>query len=189
MATSIEVNKNSVKEFLATGEKYKFLIPEYQRPYSWDEEQITTLFNDLVEFTKHNGKDKPKGTYFLGSIVAYYNEDKEQEIIDGQQRITTLFLLLRAIYAKLESMSDTLEKTNFMLQISSTIWEKDELTSKANMDSLLINSTVIEEDHAEAFKHILKYGKVIENSTDRYSSNYQLLATLLDAYSAKDRHF
>ena len=94
MATTIEVNKQSVKQLLETGKVNKFIIPEYQRPYAWTDEQIETLFEDLVEYTENVNE----GTYFLGTIVSYENENTEQEIIDGQQRITSLFLLLRALY-------------------------------------------------------------------------------------------
>ena len=97
VATTIEVNKQSVKQLLETGKEKKFVIPEYQRPYAWSDEQIQTLFDDLAEYTGNN----TESTYFLGTIVAYENENGEQEIIDGQQRITSLFLLLRAIYTKL----------------------------------------------------------------------------------------
>ena len=48
VATTIEVNKQSVKQLLETGEEKKFVIPEYQRPYAWSDEQIQTLFDDLA---------------------------------------------------------------------------------------------------------------------------------------------
>lgn len=64
MATSIDVNKQSVKQLLESGKKRKFVIPEYQRPYAWSAEQIETLFDDLAEDTE---LDK-ESTYFLGTI-------------------------------------------------------------------------------------------------------------------------
>ena len=142
MATTIEVNKSSVKELLSNGAKEKFLIPEYQRPYAWTEEQVITLFEDLVEYTNNQNES----SYFLGCIVSFSNENKEQEIIDGQQRITTLFLLLRAIHKKLQKMSDSKEKENFIRQIEPTIWNIDELTSVADYNSILIKSKVMEEE-------------------------------------------
>lgn len=51
MSTTIEVNKQSVKQFLETGKIKKFVIPEYQRPYAWTDEQIQVLFDDLAEYT------------------------------------------------------------------------------------------------------------------------------------------
>ena len=119
MAPSIDINKKNVKDFLESGKDERFIIPEYQRPYAWGDEEVQTLFDDLVEYT-HEEIESP---YFLGTIVSYTNQDegeKLQEIIDGQQRITTLFLLLRAIYSKLQSMDETKEKKNFIQEIEPT---------------------------------------------------------------------
>lgn len=106
MATTIEVNKQSVKQLLENGKEHKFIIPEYQRPYAWTDEQVVTLFEDLWDFVSSDNQD----TYFLGSIVSYENEENEQEIIDGQQRITSLFLLLRAIPINSEKPRDCRKK-------------------------------------------------------------------------------
>lgn len=122
MSTTIEINKKSVREFLGSGKKERLIIPEYQRPYAWTDEEVQTLFEDLVEYTQER-IDSP---YFLGTIVSYTNSDKEQEIIDGQQRITTLCLLLRAIYTKIEKMDHTDERNNFIRQIEPALWQTDE---------------------------------------------------------------
>lgn len=47
MTTSINVDKRSVKQLLETGKNKRFIIPEYQRPYAWSDEQIQVLFDDL----------------------------------------------------------------------------------------------------------------------------------------------
>ena len=179
MATTIEVNKSSIKELLMTGTKEKFLIPEYQRPYAWTDDQIYTLFEDLVEYTNNQNES----SYFLGCIVSFSNENKEQEIIDGQQRITTLFLLLRAIHRKLQKMSDSKEKDNFIRQIEPAIWKIDELTSVADYSSVLIESKVLEVEYNQILENILKTGEVEDKSKDRYSLNYKLLIKLLDEYA------
>ena len=117
MPTTIEVNKQSVEALLGSGKSKPFVIPEYQRPYAWTDEQVETLFEDLWEFTATSGGTEREGSYFLGSIVSYENENGEQEIIDGQQRITSLFLLLRAIYTKLvatPASERTAEANNFI---------------------------------------------------------------------------
>ena len=179
MATTIEVNKSSIKDLLMTGTKEKFLIPEYQRPYAWTDDQVLTLFEDLVEYTNNQNES----SYFLGCIVSFSNENKEQEIIDGQQRITTLFLLLRAIHRKLQKMSDSKEKDNFIRQIEPAIWEIDELTSVADYGSVLIESKVLEVEYNQILENILKIGEVEDKSKDRYSLNYKLLIKLLDEYA------
>ena len=143
MATEISVNKQSVKDLLSSGKEKNFVIPEYQRPYAWTDEQIETLFDDLWNFTSNKGNDS-QTTYFLGSIVSYDNQKGEQEIIDGQQRITSLFLLLRAIYTKLVSIPErTKEANNFIQQIEPAIWKTDNLTGEVNYSEILLKSNVI----------------------------------------------
>ena len=78
---------------------FEFVIPEYQRPYSWEEEHARSLFEDLYTFFKTESEDG----YFLGSIVLIKNEvEPHSEVIDGQQRITTLTILLAAIATHLD---------------------------------------------------------------------------------------
>ena len=95
MSTSLNVSKSPVDDFLNTSKKNRFVIPEYQRPYSWEEEQVLALFDDIWDFSIQNANDESK-FYFLGTIVSFVNENGEMEIIDGQQRITTLFLLFKS---------------------------------------------------------------------------------------------
>jgi hypothetical protein len=65
-------------------------IPDYQRPYTWGDRQVAALLNDLqMAFSG----PKPERVYYLGSVVFYRNLDADAyEIIDGQQRLTTLFI-------------------------------------------------------------------------------------------------
>ncbi|MDR2544143.1 MAG: DUF262 domain-containing protein [Methanobrevibacter sp.] len=182
MATTIEVNKQSVKQLLETGKKQKFIIPEYQRQYSWSDEQIQTLFDDIVEYTENNNES----TYFLGTIVSYENEYNEQEIIDGQQRITSLFLLLHALYSKLESMFKTDESKNFKSQIESSIWEQDELTAKVKYEKTLIISRVMDDEGNKVFSNILIRGETEEEAKDNYSLNYNLFVKLIEEYATTE---
>ncbi|MEK4164844.1 DUF262 domain-containing protein [Bacillus sp. FSL W8-0672] len=182
MATTIEVNKQSVKQLLETGKTNKFIIPEYQRPYAWSDEQIQTLFEDLVEYTK----SKNESTYFLGTIVSYENENEEQEIIDGQQRITSLFLLLRALYSKLELMTETREVKNFMGQIESALWEQHELTAEVDYEKTLIESRVMRDEGNKTFSEILTKGTIEEEAKDAYSLNYKKFTELIGNYTTNE---
>ncbi|WP_211334341.1 DUF262 domain-containing protein [Companilactobacillus furfuricola] len=182
MTTTIEVNKQSVKQLLETGKDKLFVIPEYQRPYAWSDEQIQTLFDDLVEYTK----SKLDSDYFLGTVVSYENDNNQQEIIDGQQRITTLFLLLRAMYNKLSSMQQSNKTANFKAQIESSLWEQDELTAEANFEKTLIVSKVMGDDGNKTFNDILVDGKADENAKDNYSKNYLQMVKLVEDYASKE---
>ena len=103
---------------LFTGDKNQYVIPPYQRPYSWDEEQCRELFEDL----KRAFEDEKTSSYFLGNIViASSNENKNRlEVIDGQQRLTTLTLLLKALL-----YFDTNNK-----KLKNSIWELDDRTDE-----------------------------------------------------------
>ena len=71
-------------------ESNKYVIPLYQRNYAWGIDEIEQLLDDIYDYDASVGRD-----YFLGSLtVNYYPEKDIFEVIDGQQRLTTLYLLL-----------------------------------------------------------------------------------------------
>lgn len=78
-------------EFLE-GSRKRFIIPVYQRNYDWKQENCKQLFDDLVQVIREN-----KQSHFFGSIVSYARLRDEVVLIDGQQRITTVSLILIAM--------------------------------------------------------------------------------------------
>ena len=82
----------------------KFLIPDYQRNYSWDIEHCETLWEDLKNFSIPNENlfDDRNDEYFLGTILTVTNSSRQKEVIDGQQRLITILLLLRTFYENLD---------------------------------------------------------------------------------------
>src|SRR6056297_3047970 len=90
---------------------YEFYIPDYQRPYAWTEEQAEELFQDLWTFHSDTGEDEK---YFLGSIVLVKGETPEADVVDGQQRLTTLTILFAAI-------DDRLRNTEYEAAFSSYV--------------------------------------------------------------------
>ncbi|HKX10212.1 MAG TPA: DUF262 domain-containing protein [Stellaceae bacterium] len=86
---------------------YVFSIPSYQRPYAWTTEQARDLFDDLVGFmSARPGEVEEMPPYFLGSIVLIKAENlPNADVVDGQQRLTTLTLLLSAIRANTASQN------------------------------------------------------------------------------------
>ncbi len=74
---------------------YRFEIPDYQRPYSWTTEEVGELLDDLLYATRQSSSSIDASPYFLGSVVIIKNDAAPKaEIIDGQQRITTLTIIL-----------------------------------------------------------------------------------------------
>ncbi len=75
--------------------KSNFFIPSYQRGYRWTEQQVTELLNDINEFSpKEIENSNEKTWYCLQPIVVKKKDDNEWDVIDGQQRLTTTFLIL-----------------------------------------------------------------------------------------------
>jgi uncharacterized protein with ParB-like and HNH nuclease domain len=73
----------------------KFIIPLYQRNYEWEDDQCEALYNDLIEL-----KDNKRTKHFIGSIVSITTKNlaNKRELIDGQQRIITIYLIFLAMY-------------------------------------------------------------------------------------------
>lgn len=73
---------------------FQYSIPDYQRPYSWEEEHIKQLFDDLYEFYQRRTDE----SYFLGSIVVIKKDHQPQaDVVDGQQRLTSLTILFATL--------------------------------------------------------------------------------------------
>lgn len=185
--TSIEVCKKTVLGLLK--EEVPFVIPEYQRPYSWKEEEIETFFEDIWSFSEERlekGKDC-KDNYFFGSIVYFKNEGKtgeSREIIDGQQRIVSLYLLLRTIEMELEKIVPTSPyyekaKKNFIDTISSVFWMKDQMTNEPT--EIKLRSMVISEEDKNTLNEILVTGEADSHKKDNYSVNYNNFVKLYEA--------
>jgi hypothetical protein len=92
-------NEQEGNKVLLSGDK-KYLIPIYQRPYSWDAVQIGKLIGDI--FKSYWGTDHTiiKEPMFIGTMQLSYPEGEVQEIIDGQQRTTTFLLLFKVLKEK-----------------------------------------------------------------------------------------
>lgn len=172
----IDANQKNIMQVLT--ENKNFIIPDYQRPYAWDKEKCETLFGDFLDFTFPNGDPDNFNTesdeYYLGSIVGFDNsENRAFEIIDGQQRLTTILLLLRAIYAKLEKMNmagSGIEKAKN--DIASCIWETNE-DGEYDKNRLKIDTKVATDDDKNEFLNILKTGEIPQNSKSKYATNYE----------------
>lgn len=73
-----------------------YSIPVYQRNYAWEEEQITALVKDVYDSWQKNSS----APYYIGTLVTYRRNDREYEVIDGQQRLTTVYLIIKAMGIK-----------------------------------------------------------------------------------------
>ncbi|MBQ7561914.1 MAG: DUF262 domain-containing protein [Synergistaceae bacterium] len=123
-----------------------------------------------ISYKNFNDKDE----YFLGSLVVFKNADDFLEVIDGQQRLITLTLLLRAFYeAYGENMKDS-DSHDRKRDIEKCLWKTPEPGEKLNMSELKIFSLVATENESQEFTNIMLTGKADPASKSRYASNYRL---------------
>ena len=180
--SKLNVDQKSIYALLSD-RKADYIIPDYQRPYAWDEDSCQTLWDDIFSFaipdndaTRFDGNDE----YFLGSIVTFENDKKQQEVIDGQQRLTTFMLLLRAFYDRFTKMQDQGSK-DFSERIASCIWKTDEM-GKPDKDHLKIDSVVATDKDKEEFLSILRTGIVTDSQTSRYANNFRFFLKKVDEF-------
>jgi uncharacterized protein with ParB-like and HNH nuclease domain len=171
---------------LFSDKKSDFLIPNYQRPYAWEEEHCQTLWDDIYNFAipDNNYQNfKKDEEYYLGPIVTFKNTDAKLEVIDGQQRLTTLMLLLRAFYVKFENMQDEPSKLTRDM-ISQCLWKTNEF-GKADLSVLKINSEVATDNAKEEFLKILKTGVVDKDQKSNYANNFRFFQKKIDDFLSK----
>lgn len=180
--SKLNVDQKSIFD-LFSDKKADFLIPDYQRPYAWSEEQCLTLWDDIFSFSFPDNNFEEfddNEEYFLGSIVTYKNEKGISEVIDGQQRLTTLMLFLRAFYDKFQNMKDT----NSILtkdRIEKCIWKTDTF-GVADKNKLKIDSEVATDNDKSEFLNLLKTGKIEQNSKSQYVLNYKFFITKIESF-------
>jgi len=168
---------------LFSDKKSDFLIPDYQRPYAWEEGQCQTLWDDIFSFAfpdnNYEKFDKDE-EYFLGSIVTFENENNKKEVIDGQQRLTTLMLLLRAFYAKFGNMQDENSKST-RERIAQCLWKTNEF-GQADLNVLKIDSEVATDNDKEEFLEILRTGLVTKDQKSNYAKNFIFFQQKIDEF-------
>lgn len=186
MAKQLNAEQKTIGQIF-TECKTAFLIPEYQRPYSWERDECRTLWDNLYEFAFPDENDiknfdKDEETYFVGTILTFKNASKEFEVIDGQQRIVTFMLLLRALYEAFGSAQDESIKT-IRKKIEQCLWYVDE-DEKPDKDSLKLKYEVIADEESAELKKILRTGQSTPKNKSNYAVNYRLFKRWIEDLNA-----
>ena len=180
--SKLNVDQKSIKD-LFQSKHADFLIPDYQRPYAWGEAECQTLWDDIFSFAfPDNDRTKfdSNNEYFLGPIVTFKNDNGKMEVIDGQQRLTTLMLLLRAFYVRFGHMQDA-ESRATRENIEKCIWKTDEF-GKPNMEALKIDSEVATDKDKEEFLEILRTGEAQKSQKSSYAVNYRFFQEKIEEF-------
>ncbi len=120
--------------------KCTFFIPSYQRGYRWTEQQVTDLLNDINEFSPKEIADSNEKTWYcLQPIVVKQKSENEWDVVDGQQRLTTIYIVLHHLN---QGYIENRRKTLFGLKYETRESSAQYLTTELNEDA--INDTNID---------------------------------------------
>ncbi|GAA8581665.1 DUF262 and DUF1524 domain-containing protein [Helicobacter pylori] len=179
-------------DFIGKSQEKQFVIPIYQRVYSWEKEQCKQLWDDII---KTGGNDQIEG-HFIGSIVfvhdgIYTTSHNELLIIDGQQRLTTITLLFIALRDHLNDEDEFLEKFSHQKIQNRYLINSDEkgdkrfklILSEPDKDTLL---SLIDENRRKPSEPSLKimenfklFEEWIRKNTDKLETIFKGLDKLM----------
>ena len=185
MPTSLVAHEQAISKIFSND--YVFRIPDYQRPYAWTPEQARDLLDDLTGFMKASGGDiEDMPPYFLGSIVLIKSElAPDADVVDGQQRLTTLTVLLSAIRTILPGGSGS-DITQLIYEKGSQILgtrDRFRLTLRAR-DAEFFQDYIQRED---GFSNLISLGDQSSDSRRNLRDNAKLFKSRLQAMSDQER--
>lgn len=192
----MKANEKWLLRFLDSSDT-NFIIPVYQRNYDWKKEQCKQLYDDLINVVKYDYK-----SHFFGTIVSIYNDssrDREYLIIDGQQRITTVSLMLLAIYnildkERLESNKIRKEKIYNQYLVNPYMDDDSKLKLKPIKDDRkvfenIFNDEVLDEESNISINYKYFYNRIIEGEVsidDLYSAIERLMIVEIELKNGED---
>ncbi|MFP6144812.1 DUF262 domain-containing protein [Helicobacter pylori] len=184
-------------DFIGKSQEKQFVIPIYQRVYSWEKEQCKQLWDDII---KIGGNDKMNG-HFIGSILYVRNGITHSDpllIIDGQQRLTTITLLCIALRNYLNDEDEFLEKFSHE-KIESYLINSDKdgdkkfrlILSESDRDTLLFlidkNRRKPSEPSLKIMENFKLFEKWISENTDKLETIFKGLKKLMIVWIALDK--
>lgn len=185
----MNISKVHLQNLLNTGTN-QYVIPFFQRPYVWKKEDCESLLEDIVETTEKN-KNNINKEHFIGTIITKFKDDSSQmkaefHLVDGQQRMTTFSLVLKALA---NSVDLTQPKANFLVDsINSSLSYKD---SYGDEHFRIVHNRIDKEyflkvmgsnnetkfDEAEGLNKIIDTYKFFKNSFSGLSNEEILIIT------------
>jgi len=143
-----------------------YLIPDFQRPYSWEVEQCEKLWEDITDF--FDQRNDPNEKYFLGNLVIH-PDGKEYHVIDGQQRLTTLLLLLKSFHMK----------AGVVVALERCLKKEDPLTAKLT-NEMRVNSNVVNNDKNDLYDIIFNDGRGLSDC--RMKTNFEYFTSAISEW-------
>jgi uncharacterized protein with ParB-like and HNH nuclease domain len=187
MPATIEGNEYPVMKIFSND--FAFSIPRYQRPYAWTTEHAGELLDDFLSFMgDDDGPIEELDPYFLGSVVLIKTKNiPASEIVDGQQRLTTLAILLAALRATANDKKFAEDLTEFLYakgNLVSGIPEKYRLTLRERDADFF-------REHVQASEDLSRLEKMdparLSDSRQRIQASARLFLEKLRSLGEKQR--
>ena len=163
---NINVNKSPISQLFDPTQNMIFEIPKYQREYTWGVREWESLFDDLTE--NNEG-------YFLGSIICINASTnsfalRKYEVIDGQQRLTTISLLLAALYVTLKNYKEDLDEE----QVSDMLQLKRRLILKNTTDEIRVVPQIQGDNRSDYLGLMAKIGIISKREYPKNAGNRRI---------------
>lgn len=167
----IESHDRSINDLLTSG---YYVIPRFQRPYSWDSENVSEFWSDTVV---NESKD-----YFIGSMVVYTMGERKFGVVDGQQRLTTIMILLSVVRDALDR-SDLHDQANGLHKLieRENIENHREFVLQTETSYPYFQSKILSRDQSSVNAKIRKEEERIQKGHQQFDS---LIRTLVDGINS-----
>lgn len=147
---------------------FKFYIPAYQRGYRWTPQEVGDLLDDIYEFDDGDAKNPKK--YCLQPLIVKKREDGSFEVVDGQQRLTTIFIILKI-------MQNTTKYEPYKIEFETRKQSGDFLSNLANFDGSIINDNI---DYYHITKAYIKIKEWALKKAPKGIEDFTLLSSLFN---------
>jgi hypothetical protein len=164
--------QNTFDEFI---KKYSFIIPDYQRAYSWGEKQLIPFINDILEHCDDNDNPDDDTTYYLGHYILENSKNTGKfEIVDGQQRISTVYLFLLVCgYLKEENYINEIDFSPVSYDLEGLEAIKTILNKKENVDNEL--GRLLENSKTSSLKRMIEAISLFKEAFSSSKKNAPIL--------------
>ncbi len=178
----IEVKHPTVQEVF---KESFYEVPAFQREYVWKRLQVSSLLADVMNALFDENDNPSSGEYFIGSIVAYLDEQSVFQLIDGQQRLTTLFIILCAIRDLRNSLNDP-EPVTFLEGMIQDQYQKPDGTTgvRLRLKPLYRDADIILQNMASGTQTLQV--KTLPQSAKNMLATYEVAADFLSENFGRD---
>lgn len=180
----IEVKHPTVQEVF---KESFYEIPAFQREYVWKEQQVNSLLTDVMDALFDEKGSPSSGEYFIGSIVAYLDDQGVFQLIDGQQRITTLFIVLCAIRDNRKALNDP-EPIHFLQGMIQDQYQKLDGTTgtRLRLKPLYEDAGTVLQDIAMGHETPHQLRKALPQSARNMLATYEFAVDFLNEHFGHD---